>query len=72
MKYLDELYTKQKDNAKQWQDYIKDKQDIQTLKIREEIKPSFWAFTILSQKKRLIARKIQATSVLFIKNALKK
>jgi dTDP-4-amino-4,6-dideoxygalactose transaminase len=54
MKYLDELYTKQKDNAKQWQNYIKDKQDIQTLKIREEIKPSFWAFTILSQKRDLL------------------
>jgi dTDP-4-amino-4,6-dideoxygalactose transaminase len=59
MKYLDELYTKQKDNAKQWQDYIKDKQDIQTLKIREEIKPSFWAFTILSQKRDLLLEKFR-------------
>lgn len=51
MKYLDELYIKQKENAKIWEKYFENDDSVKMIKKRDEINPSFWAFTILSDKR---------------------
>jgi len=51
IKYLDDLYKKQRENALNWKDILSKDNRIEFMKKREEILPSYWAFTILSNKR---------------------
>lgn len=51
MDCIAELYAKQRQNASKWQKNLAENQDISFLKLRDEINPSFWSFTILSGKR---------------------
>jgi len=51
MKYLGELYTRQRKNAKRWEEIFKNDNSVKIIKKRDKINSSFWAFTILSDKR---------------------
>ncbi|WP_321317232.1 aminotransferase class V-fold PLP-dependent enzyme [Labilibaculum sp.] len=51
MDYIANLYVKQRQNAINWMDYFSDNGDISVLNLRGEINPSYWSYTILSDKR---------------------
>jgi perosamine synthetase len=51
MIHLDGLYARQRENAIQWEIYFKNYDGITFLKSRGNIIPSFWSFTLLSNKR---------------------
>lgn len=51
MDYIDNFYQKQRRNANQWRLKLKSKGDITFLKSREEINPSYWAYTVLTESR---------------------
>lgn len=54
IKYLDDLYEKQRKNALNWKEVLSKDNRIEFMKKREEILPSYWAFTILSDKRDVL------------------
>lgn len=48
MDYIEDLISKQRDNAKLWAIYFENNKDIKLLNHRDEIKPSYWVYTILA------------------------
>ena len=51
MDYLADLYNQQRENAMQWRAKLESKTDITFLKQREDVNPSYWAYTILSENR---------------------
>lgn len=51
MDYIEELYTKHRENAKKWKEYFSNNKEIIHLNKRSEINPSYWTYTILSNKR---------------------
>lgn len=51
IKYLDSLYEKQRKNALKWKEVLSKDKRIEFIKDRESVLPSYWAFTILSDKR---------------------
>jgi dTDP-4-amino-4,6-dideoxygalactose transaminase len=49
--YLDTLLNQQRDNAKRWEKYFDNDPNVRILAKREESNPSYWAFTLLSEKR---------------------
>ena len=48
---IDDLYEKQRENAYRWRSKLEGNRDIRFLKQREKVNPSYWAYTILSEKR---------------------
>jgi len=51
MDCITDLYKKQRGNAVKWGKYFENDNSIKILKKREEINPSYWTFTILSENR---------------------
>lgn len=51
VKYLDELLKAQKYNSGFWKDYFTDIVNCELVGIRKNVKPSFWAFTVLTKNR---------------------
>jgi len=51
MDCIADLYSKQRQNAINWIDYFSDNGDVRALNLRGEINPSYWSYTILSDKR---------------------
>jgi len=59
MKYLNELYLKQRNNAKQWEKYFNNNKSVTMLKNRDNIVPSYWGYTILSDDRDILLAKFR-------------
>ncbi len=51
MDYITDLYKKQRNNALRWEKYFKKDSLVKLLKKRDEVNPSYWTFTILSENR---------------------
>ena len=51
MDYLNDLYSKQRENAKQWERYFENEPEVKILNRRNNTNPSYWCFTILSNQR---------------------
>ena len=49
--FLDELYNQQRENANKWREVLEGDHRVKFLKQRQEVLPSYWIFTILSNKR---------------------
>jgi len=60
IKYLDELYRKQRVNATKWEEYFKNINNVKLLNNRKNTKPSYWAFNILSDNRDELLKEFRA------------
>ena len=51
MDYVNELYSKQRENARKWEVRFQEDKDIQLLGNTKNVNPSYWTFTILSKNR---------------------
>jgi len=74
MKYLDELYIQQRENAKKWEEYFNNYDSVQLLRKRDNVKPSYWSFTILSNQRDSLLNELRDegyyTSKMHLRNDL--
>lgn len=63
MPHINSLLSQQRDNAQRWDKYFENNSSVSTLRKREGVNPSYWAFTVLSENRDELLKKLRVKGI---------